>query len=195
MLRLNVPSVFLYGGSILPGTFQGQPYVMPSVVPLMQAINHGTEHRAHVITTLSQQGVPAYLKQYAQRIQDLLREYERISGSRVTLEVLDPAPDSDEEEWAQRSGLQAQPLDSELRVFARSASDDKAPIVAMMTALDSIRAAGLRMKSNIKFAFEGEEEAGSTNLEKTLAANKELFAGDLWLLCDGPVHQIGRAHV
>ena len=32
---------------------------MPSVVPLMQAINHGTEHRAHVITTLSQQGVPA----------------------------------------------------------------------------------------------------------------------------------------
>ena len=41
------------------GTFQGQPYVMPSVVPLMQAINHGTEHRAHVITTLSQQGVPA----------------------------------------------------------------------------------------------------------------------------------------
>ena len=33
--------------------------VAASVVPLMQAINHGTEHRAHVITTLSQQGVPA----------------------------------------------------------------------------------------------------------------------------------------
>ncbi len=42
----------------LSGTFQGQPYTMPRVVPLMQAINHGTEHRAHVITVLSQQGIP-----------------------------------------------------------------------------------------------------------------------------------------
>jgi len=25
MLRLNVPSIFIYGGSILPGTFKGQP--------------------------------------------------------------------------------------------------------------------------------------------------------------------------
>ena len=51
---------------------------------------------------------------------------------------------------------------------------------------------GSRLKSNIKFAFEGEEEAGSPNLEKTLAANKELFAGDLWLMCDGPLHQTRR---
>lgn len=59
----------------------------------------------------SQPGTPSYLKQYAQRIQDLLREYERLGGSHVTLELLDPKPDSDEEEWAQRSGLQAQALD------------------------------------------------------------------------------------
>ena len=26
-------------------------------------------------------------------------------------------------------------------------------------------------------------------MEKILAANKELFAGDLWLMCDGSVHQ------
>ena len=57
----------------------------------------------------------------------------------------------------------------------------------MLTALDAIRAAGMKTRSNIKFAFEGEEEAGSANLEKILAANKELFAGDLWLMCDGPV--------
>ena len=36
----------------------------------------------------------------------------------------------------------------------------------MLAALDAIRAAGLRTKSNIKFVFEGEEEAGSPNLEK-----------------------------
>jgi acetylornithine deacetylase/succinyl-diaminopimelate desuccinylase-like protein len=85
-----------------------------------------------------------------------------------------------------------QPFDPEWRMYARGAADDKAPIIAMMTALDAIRAAGIKTRSNIKFAFEGEEEAGSANLEKTLAANKELFSGDLWLMCDGPVHQTRR---
>ncbi|MGD0135521.1 MAG: M20/M25/M40 family metallo-hydrolase [Bryobacteraceae bacterium] len=84
------------------------------------------------------------------------------------------------------------PFDPEWRLYARSAGDDKAPIIAMLSAVDAIRAAGLRTKSNIKFAFEGEEEAGSTNLEKILVANKELFSGDVWLMCDGPVHQTRR---
>lgn len=84
------------------------------------------------------------------------------------------------------------PFDPEWRMYARGSADDKAPIIAMLTAVDAIRAAGIKTKSNIKFAFEGEEEAGSTNLEKTLAANKELFSGDLWLMCAGPVHQTRR---
>ena len=84
------------------------------------------------------------------------------------------------------------PFDSEWRLYARSAGDDKAPIVAMLSAVDAIRAAGLRRRSNIKFVFEGEEEAGSPNLEKILAANKNLFSGDLWLMCDGPIHQTRR---
>ena len=79
--------------------------------------------------------------------------------------------------------------------YARSAADDKAPIVAILAAIDAIRAAGLTMRSNIKFAFEGEEEAGSTNLETILAANKELFSGDVWLMCDGPVHQTRRQSI
>ena len=76
------------------------------------------------------------------------------------------------------------PLDPESRLYARSASDDKAPIIALLTALDALKAAGLQPRSNIKFAFEGEEEAGSTNIAKILAANKALFTGE-----------IGRAHV
>lgn len=81
------------------------------------------------------------------------------------------------------------PFNPEWRLYARGAADDKAPIEAMMVALDAIRAAGLKTKSNIKFVFEGEEEASSANLEKILTANKELFAGDVWLMCDGPVSQ------
>ena len=37
--------------------------------------------------------------------------------------------------------------------------------------------------------FEGEEEAGSPHLEQILAAHKDLFSADVWLICDGPVHQ------
>ena len=81
------------------------------------------------------------------------------------------------------------PFDPEWRLYARGAADDKAPIVALMTAIDGIRAAGIAFKANVKFAFEGEEEAGSINLEKTLAANKDLFAADLWLMCDAPLYQ------
>ena len=81
------------------------------------------------------------------------------------------------------------PFDPESRIYARSASDDKAPILAIATALDAIRAAGFKLHSNIRFVFEGEEEAGSINLEKILAAHKDLFSADVWLICDGPVAQ------
>jgi len=87
------------------------------------------------------------------------------------------------------------PFDPEWRLYARGSADDKAPIVAMLAAVDAIHAAGLKLKSNVKFAFEGEEEAGSANLAKTLAANKELFAGDVWLSCDGPLHQTRRQSI
>jgi acetylornithine deacetylase/succinyl-diaminopimelate desuccinylase-like protein len=84
------------------------------------------------------------------------------------------------------------PFDPESRLYARSASDDKAPIEAIMTAVDAIRAAGLTLKSNMKFVFEGEEEANSPHLAQMLASNKTLFAEDVWLMCDGPVHQTRR---
>lgn len=79
--------------------------------------------------------------------------------------------------------------DPEWRIFGRAAADDKAPIQAMASALDAMKALGLRHKANIRFFFEGEEEAGSTHLKEYLEQYKELVAGDLWVICDGPVHQ------
>ncbi len=84
------------------------------------------------------------------------------------------------------------PFLPESRIYARGAADDKAPIIAQLAALDAIRAAGLAHRSNIKFMFEGEEEAGSPNLQQILEANRSLFAADIWLMCDGPVHQSRR---
>jgi len=54
--------------------------------------------------------VPSFLKQYIQRTSDLLREVERAGGGKIALEIYDPKPDSDEEEWAQRYGLVGQPV-------------------------------------------------------------------------------------
>jgi len=83
----------------------------------------------------------------------------------------------------------------ESRIYARSASDDKAPIQAMLSALDAMRAGGQRPSVNLKFLFEGEEEAGSASLGKILAANKDVVKADFWLICDGPVHQTRRQQI
>jgi acetylornithine deacetylase/succinyl-diaminopimelate desuccinylase-like protein len=86
-------------------------------------------------------------------------------------------------------------LDPEWRLFGRAASDDKAPIVAMLVALDALRAAGTVPAIGIKFFFEGEEEAGSPHLGALLARHRALLAADAWLLADGPVHPSRRPQV
>jgi acetylornithine deacetylase/succinyl-diaminopimelate desuccinylase-like protein len=80
-------------------------------------------------------------------------------------------------------------FESEWRIYARSASDDKSPIVAMLAALDAIRANKLKLTTNLKFFFEGEEEAGSPHLEAIVAKYANQLKADAWILCDGPVHQ------
>jgi acetylornithine deacetylase/succinyl-diaminopimelate desuccinylase-like protein len=83
----------------------------------------------------------------------------------------------------------------EWRLYARSASDDKAPIVGFLAALDALRGARLPLSVNLKLFFEGEEEAGSPHLPRVLERNRELLRADGWLLCDGPVHQTRRMQV
>jgi acetylornithine deacetylase/succinyl-diaminopimelate desuccinylase-like protein len=80
-------------------------------------------------------------------------------------------------------------VDGEERVYARGAGDDKAAIFAQLTALRALQAAKLPLKANLRFVWEGEEEAGSAHLEQILMANRELIKGDVWLVCDGPVDQ------
>jgi acetylornithine deacetylase/succinyl-diaminopimelate desuccinylase-like protein len=86
-------------------------------------------------------------------------------------------------------------VNGEDRIFARSASDDKAAIMAQLAALDALHAAKIPLRSNVRFVWEGEEEAGSPHLESVLNANRDLVHGDVWLVCDGPVDQSGRQTV
>ncbi|MDQ3474413.1 MAG: M20/M25/M40 family metallo-hydrolase, partial [Acidobacteriota bacterium] len=90
---------------------------------------------------------------------------------------------------------EGEPINPEWRLYARSAADDKAGVMAILTAVDALRAQGITPSLNIKFFFDGEEEAGSPHLGEIIDLNKELLAADAWIICDGPVHQSGRKQV
>ena len=83
----------------------------------------------------------------------------------------------------------AKTIDPEWRLYARSAGDDKAPIIAMVAALDALKANGVKPSVNLRFVFEGEEEAGSPHLAQYLEKYPKVLRPDAWVLCDGPVHQ------
>ena len=86
-------------------------------------------------------------------------------------------------------------FDPEWRIYARSAGDDKMPVIAMLHTLDALRAAGIELSVNLKLLFDGEEERGSPTAARVLRENRELFDADLLLFCDGPMHQSRRAQL
>src|SRR5437773_929073 len=86
-------------------------------------------------------------------------------------------------------------INPEWRLYARSASDDKAGVMAILTAFEALRAQNISPSLNIKFIFEGEEEAGSPHLGEIIDLHKDLLQSDAWIICDGPVHQSGRKEV
>ena len=61
--------------------------------------------------------LPPNFKIYAQRVQELLEEYVALSKSMVVLKILDPKPDTDEEEWAQKYGIKPITLPSGNTVY------------------------------------------------------------------------------
>jgi acetylornithine deacetylase/succinyl-diaminopimelate desuccinylase-like protein len=55
-----------------------------------------------------------------------------------------------------------------------------------------LREEKITLAVNLKLILEGEEEAGSPNLQRTLELHKNLLGADLLITADGPVHQSGR---
>ena len=83
-------------------------------------------------------------------------------------------------------------FDPNWRLYARSASDDKAPIVALLAAVDALRANGLAPTSNLRVLLDGEEESGSQSLPAALARYRDRLSADLMFFLDGPTHPSGR---
>lgn len=85
--------------------------------------------------------------------------------------------------------------DPETRLYARSASDDKAAIIGLLAAYDAVQAMHLPLSINVKFLFEGEEEAGSPHFSNVLADHAEQLKADLYVVCDGPTSQNGEPQI
>src|SRR3989339_332914 len=62
-------------------------------------------------------GVPLQVKHYGQAVEELLKEFVRLNPSQISLEIYDPKPDTDEEEWADKFGLSGADLPSGGRFF------------------------------------------------------------------------------
>lgn len=61
--------------------------------------------------------MPPILKTYAQRVEDLLTEYQQISHGKLNVKRLDPKPDSDAEDSANLDGVEGQMLQSGEQIF------------------------------------------------------------------------------
>lgn len=88
-----------------------------------------------------------------------------------------------------------QMINGDWRIYGRSASDDKLGVMAILEAVDALKAAGKRPAYNLKIFFEGEEEQGSPHLAAILAKHRDTLKSDGWVIFDGPSHPSGAPQV
>jgi acetylornithine deacetylase/succinyl-diaminopimelate desuccinylase-like protein len=83
------------------------------------------------------------------------------------------------------------PIDPDLRIYGRSTSDDKGPIVAFLAAIDGLTAAKAALPWNINVVLDGEEEGGSPNFTPAMQQHADQVRGDLAIIVDSPRHPSG----
>jgi acetylornithine deacetylase/succinyl-diaminopimelate desuccinylase-like protein len=85
--------------------------------------------------------------------------------------------------------------DREWRLFARSAADDKAPIMMLMAAAEALKAGGKQPAINIKILIDSHEEGGPPTLKDVVARNIDLLRADAVVMLDGPMHASNKPTV
>lgn len=78
------------------------------------------------------------------------------------------------------------------RLFGRSTSDDKGPIVMFLNAIDLLKKNSKTLAFNVKVILDSEEERGSKPLPKAIKEYRELLKADFLVINDGPVHTSGK---
>ena len=78
------------------------------------------------------------------------------------------------------------------RIFARSASDAKGPVVMFLTAMDALQSIGTSPGFNLKVILDFEEELGSPHLPQAVNKNREKLEADMLVIFDGPMHRLNK---
>lgn len=81
------------------------------------------------------------------------------------------------------------------RLFGRSTSDDKSPIVMLLNTIDLLKQDGKEIPFNVKVILDSEEEKSSKPLPKAVKQYRELLEADFLMIVDGPVHSSGEPTV
>jgi acetylornithine deacetylase/succinyl-diaminopimelate desuccinylase-like protein len=82
-------------------------------------------------------------------------------------------------------------VDPNVRIYGRSTSDDRGPIVAFLAAIDGLLAAKAAIPWSIRVVLDGEEEAGSRNFDGTMLQHAAEVKSDLAVIVDSPRHASG----
>lgn len=83
-------------------------------------------------------------------------------------------------------------IDYDWRLFGRSTSDDKGPIVMFLNAIDLLKKNNQSLSFNVKVILDSEEERGSKPLPKAIKDYRELLEANFLVINDGPVHPSGK---
>ncbi|QTA78541.1 putative ABC transporter domain-containing protein [Desulfonema limicola] len=75
-----------------------------------------------------------HIKNYAKRVEDFLYEYENYSNGKVKIEKLNPRPDSEEEEWANKYGIEGNnmPMGDKIYFGLAAMAADQEEVIPML---------------------------------------------------------------
>ena len=83
-------------------------------------------------------------------------------------------------------------IDENWRIFGRSTSDDKGPIVMFLNAIDLLKENNQTIPFNVKIILDSEEEKSSKPLPKAVKKYRDLLSADYLIINDGPLHVSGN---
>ena len=97
-----------------------------------------------------------------------------------------------EDDWSKIANYNYSELDDkDIRIFARSSSDAKGPVMMLIQALKFMKLKNIDQEFNIKLIMDFEEEIGSPSLPSAVEVHKEKLESDALLIFDGPQHATG----
>ena len=154
--------------------FQTQRLSTEGEIPLLLVEKTFAPNGKTVLIYLQADGQPVDTSQWQQShpfTPTLKSQAEDGSWQSMPWEAL--TPEADYKDW---------------RVFARSASDAKGPIVMFLAAMDAMEQTKVTPNYNIKVIIDFEEELGSPRLPAAVGKHQEALASDMLIIYDGPPH-------